>query len=73
MTIFRRLSTWMLIAAATGLLAISWVTTALAEADGDDGDGLDGDDMGLPILLGVAVLVIVGALAFQRFSSKPRN
>jgi hypothetical protein len=37
------------------------------------GMGLDGDEMAMPILLGVAALAIVGVLAFQRFSSRSRH
>ena len=51
------------------LLALSWTTTVLAQADGDD--GLDGDELGLPILIGIAVLGYVGWLAFRRWSRKP--
>jgi peptidoglycan/LPS O-acetylase OafA/YrhL len=66
-----RLSAWALIAAATALLALTWISTALAEADGD-GDGFDGDELALPIL-GLAVLAVAGLIAFQRRSkNSPR-
>lgn len=70
MSVVRRLSVWTFIAAASALLAISWVTTALAQ---EGGDGDDGDELAMPILLGVAVLAIVAVLAFQRFSARSRN
>ena len=67
MSILKRLSTWTLILAAVVLLVMGWITTALAETDGD---GFDGDELGLPIVLGVAVLAILGWMAFQRRSPK---
>jgi len=52
------------------LLALSWATTALAQADGD-GDAFDGDELGLvPIALGLAV---VGYLAWAALRRKSRN
>jgi hypothetical protein len=57
---------------ASALLAVSWITIALAQEAGD-GDGADGDELAMPVLLGVAVLSSVAVLAFQRFSSKSRN
>ena len=65
----QRLSTWILLATAAALLALSWMSTALAQADGD-GDGLDGDELGLPIIIGVGVLAYLGWLAFRRGSRK---
>ena len=53
----------------SALLALSWATTVLAQAGGD-GDGLDGDELGLPIVLGIAVVGYVGWLAFRRWSRK---
>ncbi len=70
MSVLQRLSTWALILAAAGLLAMGWVTTALAEADGD---GFDGDELGLPIVLGIGVLAILGWMTFRRRSSKSPN
>jgi hypothetical protein len=34
------------------------------------GDGLDGDELGLPIVIGVAILGYVGWLTFRRGSRK---
>ena len=66
-----RLSAWALIVAAAALVAFTWVSTALAEADGE-GDGFDGDELALPIL-GLAVLAVAGWVAFQRRSkNSPR-
>ena len=69
MSFVQRLSTWMLIVAAAALVALAWVSTALAEVDGD-GDGFDGDELALPVVLGVGVLAILGWMAFQRRSPK---
>ena len=41
------------------LLALSWASSALAQVQGD-GDGPDGDELVLPILLGAAVLAFIG-------------
>jgi hypothetical protein len=65
----RRLSTWLLIATMASVLALAWITTVLAETDGDT-DGFDGDELGLPIVLGVAVLTFVGWMAFRSRSHK---
>jgi hypothetical protein len=59
----------MLIAAAAALIAMAWVSTALAEVGGD-GDGFDGDELALPVILGVGVLAILGWKAFQRRSPR---
>ncbi len=73
MSLLQRLSRWTLIVAAAALLAMGWIATALAQADGGDGDGFDGDELGLPIVLGVGVLAVLGWMAFQRRSTKSRN
>jgi hypothetical protein len=55
------------------LLALSWLTTALAQVD-DDGDGFDGDELlSLPIVLAVGVLAFLGWTAYRRRSSRPHN
>ena len=52
------------------LSALSWATTALAQADGD-GDAFDGDELGfIPIALGIAV---VGYLAWIALRRRSRN
>jgi hypothetical protein len=63
------LATIMMVAA---LLAMSWVTTALAQAS-SDADGLDGDELGLPIVLGVGVVAYLGWMALRRRSRKSPN
>jgi hypothetical protein len=70
--VLKRVAALALLVTASALLAISWITIALAQEAGD-GDGFDGDELAMPIFLGVAVLGILGALAFQRFSGKSRN
>ena len=66
---FRRLSTLAMIVASAALLAMGWVTTALAQAD-SDGDGFDGDELSLPILLGVGVLAYAGVGAAVFFLAR---
>lgn len=65
----QRLLTGLTLVGLSVLLALSWTTTVLAQA-GSDGDGLDGDELGLPIVLGIAVIGYVGWLAFRRWSRK---
>ena len=61
-----------LIVAAAALLAMGWVTTALAQAD-SDGDVFDGDELSVPILLGVGVLAYAGWLVYRRRAAKSRD
>jgi hypothetical protein len=61
-----------LILAVAALLAMGWITTALAQG-ASNGDGFDGDELSLPIVLGVGVLVYVGWLAYRRRSAKSRD
>jgi hypothetical protein len=70
MSILQRLSTWALITSAAALLALGFITTALAQADGD---GFDGDELGLPIVLGICLLAIVGWMAFRGRARKTPN
>ncbi len=71
MSLLQRLSTWAIILAGAALLAVGWVTTALAQVGDGDGDGFDGDELlSLPIVLGVGVLAIVGWFAYRRRSPK---
>jgi hypothetical protein len=65
----QRLLTGLTLIGLSVLLALSWTTTVLAQA-GSDGDGPDGDELGLPIVLGIAVIGYVGWLAFRRRSRK---
>ena len=46
-----------------------WITTALAQTS-SDGDGPDGDELGPPIVLGIAMVGYIGWLAFRRWSSR---
>ena len=67
------LSRYALVLAAGALLALSWLTTVLAQVD-DDGDGFDGDEfLSLPIVLAMGLLAVLGWTAYRRRSSKPRN
>ena len=69
MSLRQKLSAWIIVGTMSALLAVSWITLALAQSAGD-GDGLDGDELGLPILLGVAVLGYVGWTIFRGRSRK---
>ena len=70
MLLLKKISVWGMVATASCLLALSWVSAVLAEVD--DGDGFDGDELlTLPILLGVGLLAIVAWSVFRRRSSRP--
>ncbi len=68
-SLLQRLSTCALITVAGTLLAIGWIVTPLAQTEGD-GDGFDGDELGVPIVLGVGVLAYLGWMAYRRHSPK---
>ncbi len=65
----QRLSTLFIVAIMAGLLALSWTSIAFAQAAGDS-DGLDSDELGLPIVVGVGILAYLGWIAFRRRSRK---
>jgi hypothetical protein len=68
-----RLRTYTVIVLGAALLAMAWFTTAFAQAAGGDGDAGDGDEFSaLALLHGVAAIAVVGWLAFQRRSRRPR-
>lgn len=69
MSIRQRLSAWVMVATMAALLAMSWTSIALAQAD-SDGDGFDGDEVGLPIVFGIGVLAYLGWTAIRRRSRK---
>jgi hypothetical protein len=72
-SLFQPLSSVALVVAAAALLAaMGSMTTALAQA-ATDGDGFDGDELSLPIVLGVGVLAYVGWLVYRRRSAKSRD
>jgi hypothetical protein len=56
-------------AAFAALFAMSWISVALAQAEGG-GDGFDGDELGLPIILGAGILLYVGWLIIRGRSRK---
>ena len=71
MSVLKSVSTWALVMAVAALVAMSWVSVALAEADGD---GLDGDEiLSVPLLIGVGVLGAVAWVAYRRRSTRPQK
>jgi len=70
MSLTARISSLAATLGAALLLAGAWVSPVLAQIG--DGDGFDGDELVLPLLLGAAV--IVGVVAFWRSRrSQPRR
>jgi peptidoglycan/LPS O-acetylase OafA/YrhL len=53
-------------ALAAVLLGLAWVVPALADLDGD---GFDGDELLLPLLLGA--VIVVGGIAYWRSRRAP--
>jgi len=59
--------------AFAALLAISWVSSVLAQTD-SDGDAFDGDEiLSVPILLGIAVLAALAWSVYRRRSPKSQK
>ena len=70
MSLTARISSLAATLGAALLLAGAWVSPVLAQIG--DGDGFDGDELVLPLLLGAAV--IVGVVAYWRSRrSQPRR
>ena len=73
MSLFSRTARWGTMVAFAALLAISWVSSALAQAD-SDGDAFDGDEiLSVPILLGVGVLAALAWSLYRRRASKSQK
>ena len=66
---WHRLSRWGIVALIALLLALSWISIALAQAE-SDGDGLDGDELGVPIVILVGILAYGGWVAIRRRSRR---
>ncbi len=61
------------LALAATFLAVGWITTALAQATGGDGDGPDGDELSiLAVVLAVVAIAVVGWFVNIRRSTKAR-
>ena len=72
MSLKNRLLTLALSAYGLLLLGLTFVSTAFAEGGVGDGDGPDGDELLLPLALGVLLVVGVGAYWLRRRSpSRP--
>jgi hypothetical protein len=65
----QKLSTCVALAVIAALAAMSWISVALAQAD-SDGDGLDGDELSLPIIVGAGIVAIVGWMIIRSRSRK---
>jgi hypothetical protein len=62
--------TWLIVVSGTVLLAMTWVTVALAQADTDEGDG---DELSAAsLLVVVGALAVVGWIAWRRRSTGSR-
>jgi len=71
MSLARRGWSWSLIALVPVLLALSWLSTAIAQQAGGDGGGPDSDELSiLAVLVGLAAVAAVGWLASRRGSSR---
>ena len=71
MSLVRRCWSRLLIALVAVLLALTWLSTALAQQAGGDGDGPDGDELSiLAVVVGLAAVAAVGWLASRRGSSR---
>jgi hypothetical protein len=66
---WRRLFAAFTLAALSVLLVLSWATSAFAQSSGD-GDGLDGDELGLPIVFGIALLAGVAWITLRSRSRR---
>jgi hypothetical protein len=66
---WRRLFAAFTLAALSVFLVLSWATIAFAQSSGD-GDGLDGDELGLPIVFGIALLA---GLAWMTLRNRSRR
>jgi hypothetical protein len=69
MPFHQKLAACLALGVIAALATMSWISVALAQAEGD-GDGLDGDELSLPILVGAAVVAVVGWLIMRRRSHR---
>jgi hypothetical protein len=69
MSFHQKLSAWLTLVVIAALAAVSWISLALAQANGD-GDGLNGDELSLPIIVGAAVVALVGWMIIRRRSRR---
>ena len=73
MLLLSRIARWGMMVAFAALLAISWVSSVLAQTD-SDGDAFDGDEiLSVPILLGIAVLAALAWSVYRRRSPKSQK
>ena len=73
MFLLNRTTRWGMMVAFAALLAISWVSSVLAQTD-SDGDAFDGDEiLSVPILLGIAVLAALAWSVYRRRSPKSQK
>src|SRR4051794_38913541 len=55
----KRVQSLLLISGLAALMAFSWISTAFNQVEGD-GDGFDGDELGLLIVIGAGALAFLG-------------
>jgi uncharacterized protein (TIGR03382 family) len=73
MLLLNRTARWGMMVAFAALLAISWVSSVLAQTD-SDGDAFDGDEiLSVPILLGMGVLAALAWSVYRRRSPKSQK
>jgi hypothetical protein len=69
MSLHHKLSAWLTLAVFAALAAMSLISVALAQVEGD-GDGVDGDELSLPIIVGAVIVALVGWMIVRRRSHK---
>jgi hypothetical protein len=73
MLLLNRTARWGMMVAFAALLAISWVSSVLAQTD-SDGDAFDGDEiLSVPILLGMGVLAALAWSVYRCRSPKSQK
>ena len=72
MSFARRLKIGTLLFLGAAFMAMGWITTALAQVTGSDGDGPDGDEFSGIALVLVAAIAVGGWVIYNRRSTRPR-
>ncbi|MCA1648266.1 MAG: hypothetical protein LC797_23350 [Chloroflexi bacterium] len=72
MSFARRFKIGTLLFLGAVVLAMGWITTALAQVTGSDGDGPDGDEFSGIALVLVAAIAVGGWVVYKRRSTRAR-